>query len=64
MLIVGDADSVISLERFQQYLADIPEPKQYQVVSGADHFWWGCEEEVAQIVTQFFNISFSQVQPS
>ena len=61
MLIVGDADSVIPLGRFQQYLADIPEPKQYQVVSGADHFWWGYEEEVAQKVTQFFASGFNEV---
>ena len=60
-LIVGDADLFISLERFQQYIKDIPAPRQYQVISGADHFWWGYEEEVAQKVTQFFVAGFNQV---
>jgi hypothetical protein len=60
-LIVGDADFVISLERFQQHVKNIPEPKQYHVVSGADHFWWGFEAEVAQKVAQFFVAGFRQV---
>jgi len=60
LLIVGDADFVIPLEQFQQHLQDIPDPKQYQVISGADHFWWGHEEEVAQQITQFFTAGFNQ----
>jgi len=59
-LIVGDADAVIPLEQFQPYIKDIPDPGQYQVIAGADHFWWGCEEEVAQKVTQFFVAGFGQ----
>ena len=59
-LIVGDADFVIPLERFQRHIQNIADPKQYHVVSGADHFWWGYEEEVAQKVTQFFVAGFNQ----
>ncbi len=58
-LIVGDTDSVIPVERFQQHIKDITDPKQYQVVSGADHFWWGYEEIVAEKVTQFFVAGFN-----
>ncbi len=57
-LIVGDADLVIPLEQFQQHIKDI-DPKQYHVVSGADHFWWGYEEEVAEKVAQFFVAGFN-----
>ncbi len=60
-LIVGDADLFIPLEEFEQHIKDVADPKQYQVILGADHFWWGCEEEVAQKVTQFFVAGFSQV---
>lgn len=60
-VIVGDADFVIPLERLRQHIGDIADPKQYQVVSGADHFWWGYEEEVAQTVARFFANGFSQV---
>jgi len=59
-LIIGDTDSSIPLERLQQCIKDIPNPKQYQVILGADHFWWGYEEEVAQKVTQFFAAGFNQ----
>lgn len=60
-VIVGDADFVIPLERLRQHIGDIADPKHYQVVSGADHFWWGYEEEVAQTVARFFADGFSQV---
>ena len=58
-LIVGENDSVIPRQQFRQQVKDIPEPKQYQVISGADHFWGGFEEEVAQKVTRFFVAGFS-----
>ncbi len=58
-LIVGDADSFIPLESFQQHINGIVDPGQYQVVSGADHFWWGYEEEVAEKVSQFFVAGFN-----
>ena len=59
-LIVGDADFVIPLERFQQQVKDIADPEQYQVVSGADHFWFGYEQEVAEQVARFFASGFNQ----
>ncbi len=59
LLIIGDADSYIPLKRFEQRLKDIPEPRQYHVVAGADHFWLGYEAELAQKVTQFFVKGFA-----
>ncbi|MFC2060410.1 alpha/beta hydrolase [Chloroflexota bacterium] len=59
-LIVGDVDSVIPLKRFQQHIKDTAESTQCQVISGADHFWWGYEEEVAQKVTRFFADGFNR----
>jgi alpha/beta superfamily hydrolase len=58
-LIVGDNDFVIPEPELQQLVRDIPEPKQYEVIAGADHFWGGFEEEIAQKVTQFFADGFS-----
>ena len=52
---------VIPSMKFQQYIKDIPEPREFQIISGADHFWWGHEDEVAQKVTRFFTTGFSQV---
>jgi len=53
-LIAGDNDFVIPPQQFWQQVKDIPESKQCQIITGADHFWEGFEEEVAQKVTQFF----------
>jgi len=61
LLIIGGADQMIPLESYQQQIKDIPNPEQFQVISGADHFLGGYEEEVAQKVSQFFAAGFSQV---
>ena len=53
-IITGENDSVIPERQLQQLVEDIPEPKQCQIIAGADHFWVGFEEEVAQRVSQFF----------
>jgi hypothetical protein len=58
-LIAGDNDFVIPPRQFWQQVKDVPEPKQCQIITGADHFWEGFEEEVAQKVTQFFVAGFS-----
>ena len=60
-LVIGDADFVIPLERFRQRIQEVPEPRQYQVIPGADHFWWGYTELLAQKVTDFFIAGFNQV---
>jgi len=60
LLIAGDNDFVIPQRQFWQYVKDIPEPKQCQLISGAAHFWEGFEEEVALKVTEFFAAGFSR----
>ena len=62
LLIFGDADFLISVERFRQRIQDVAEPKQYQVVSGADHFWWGYREVVAEKVAGFFTAGFGHAK--
>jgi hypothetical protein len=59
LYLVGDVDQMIPLERFRQQIKDIPDPGQYQIISGADHFLGGYEEEVAQRVSRFFTAGFS-----
>jgi len=57
-VIAGDNDFVIPEPEFLKHAEAIPEPKQYQVIAGADHFWGGYEEEVADKVSQFFAEGF------
>jgi alpha/beta superfamily hydrolase len=55
LLMVGSADAFVPAREFQQCAQDMPEPKQYFVIPGADHFWWGYEKELAQKVSRFFS---------
>lgn len=57
-IIIGENDSVIPQGELRQLVEELPEPKQYEVIAGADHFWAGFEEEVAQKVTGFFASGF------
>jgi len=56
-IIIGENDSVIPQGELRQLVEEL-EPKQYEVIAGADHFWAGFEEEVAQKVTGFFASGF------
>lgn len=60
LLIVGDADSLLQREQFQQHIKDMADSEQYQVVAGVDHFWRGQERELAEKVTRFLVTAFSQ----
>jgi alpha/beta superfamily hydrolase len=60
LLMVGSADAFISAREFRQHAQDMPEPRQYFVIPGADHFWWGYEEEVVEKVSRFFGEGFAQ----
>ncbi len=53
-IMVGDNDFVLPVEHFQSHIAEIPEPKQCHVISGADHFWAGHEADMADKVAAFF----------
>lgn len=61
LLIVGDADQMVPLERFQRQIKGVPDPEHYQIISGADHFLAGYEAEVARRVAGFFGEGFNKV---
>jgi len=62
-LISGNYDFVIPPRQLEQYARDIPEPKEYEIIFGADHFWQGYEDEVADKVTRFFVNGFMRKAP-
>ena len=61
LLISGEHDFVIPVAQFRQHLKEIAEPKQWEIIAGADHFWHGYEVEIAQRVARFFANGFSRV---
>lgn len=61
-IIIGENDFIIPQPQFHQHAEDISDPKQCQIIPGADHFWGGYEEEVAQKVTEFFADGFKLIK--
>ena len=53
-IIIGEEDSMVAPEGVGKAVEAMPEPKRFEIIPGADHFWGGLEEEVARRVTGFF----------
>ena len=51
--IVADRDQFCSIERLRAFVATLSPPVEVKVVHGADHFLWGHEEEVGELVAGF-----------
>lgn len=58
-LITGSDDFVISEEKFERYVKSLPEPKQYEIMGGVDHFWQWQEDEMGDKVARFFASGFA-----
>jgi alpha/beta superfamily hydrolase len=54
LLISGSRDNFIPTGQFLEFCQNLPEPKEYESIKGADHFWWGYESSLAAKVTAFF----------
>ena len=63
LFLVGEGDTVCSTEWLQAFVAPLPEPKALRILPGTDHFFWGREREVAEIVGEFI-VSTSELSTS
>ena len=62
LIICGTEDFVVSSQKAERINRESAEPKQFELISGADHFWQGYEVAMAEKVTAFFNnVLFEQV---
>jgi len=52
--ICGSRDDFVDLEELRRRVAELPEPKELEIIPGADHFWWGYVEELSTKVADFF----------
>lgn len=50
LVLLGDADTVVPYARLNK---DVSTNRQFQVIAGADHFWWGFEEEIEKRISTF-----------
>ena len=53
LIIGGDMDHLAPVERLE-LVAESPGVELF-VVSGADHSWWGCDDELGEAIGQFFS---------
>ncbi len=54
LLLWGSEDLALPAVDLKSFTEELPEPKQYKVISGADHLWWGYEDKVGARVAAFF----------
>lgn len=57
LIICGSEDEIVSIEALLQEEEDIKGPSgagSIEIVQGADHFWWGFEEQIAGRIADFF----------
>jgi len=57
LMACGTDDFVVSLDQAKLMNQEAAEPKQFELISGADHFWLGYETELVGKVAAFFNAS-------
>jgi alpha/beta superfamily hydrolase len=60
LLLWGSQDLALPDVDLKKFTDDLPDPKQFKVISGADHMWWGYEDKVGERVAEFFTSSLPQ----
>ncbi len=58
LIVCGGADQFVSMISLQRLAEDLPPPNDFELVSGADHFWGGYEDRVAARIAAFFFNAF------
>jgi hypothetical protein len=57
LIICGTNDFVLPLDQAKLMNQEAAEPKQFELISGADHFWLGYEAKLVGKVATFFSAS-------
>jgi alpha/beta superfamily hydrolase len=58
LIICGTDDFVLPLDQAKLMNQEAAEPKQFELISGADHFWAGYEAVLSEKVAAFFEDKF------
>ncbi len=54
LLLSGSRDSFVPEHLFSDFARSLPLPREYQVIDGVDHFWWGFEKDLGRMIADFF----------
>lgn len=60
IIISGTADDMVPTALIAKEVNKAGEPKDFRVIDGADHFWWGFEEQLGEMVAGFFSDCFKK----
>ena len=55
LFIQGSKDNIAYFDNFLEHYEDYDNPKEYKIINGADHFYWGYEKQVAELVYRFYS---------
>ncbi|MFX1503186.1 MAG: alpha/beta hydrolase [Promethearchaeota archaeon] len=55
LFIQGNKDTVAIFEKFEEHFNYYMNPKISKIIDGADHFYWGYEEQIANEIMRFYN---------
>jgi alpha/beta superfamily hydrolase len=58
LIVCGGADQFVSIIALQRLAEELPPPNDFELISGADHFWGGYEDKVAARIAAFFVNAF------
>ena len=54
LFIAGDMDQAVPTDQFQTLTQRFTDPKEIHSIQGGDHFLWGHEQEISELVGAFF----------
>jgi alpha/beta superfamily hydrolase len=55
LFIQGDRDDIANFNKFHEHYEFYNDPKKYEIISGADHFYWGgYEKKAANAILEFY----------
>jgi alpha/beta superfamily hydrolase len=60
LFIQGNQDTIAVYSNFKAHFEFYKAPKNYKIINGADHFFWGYEKKVATEVLKFYELLNSQ----
>ena len=53
LFLTGQRDRLAPPGELIEFVERLPDPNRVQIVTGADHFWWGSEARVGDLVAEF-----------
>jgi uncharacterized protein len=60
LFLCGAEDGIVDCEEIESIVSDLPDPKTYELIPEADHFWSGCEHQLEVKLGDFFALALNR----